>query len=500
MKSFNRVLKYLPPCILTVCLLLVYLLTLAPGLTWANDGADGGDLIAAAATGGVAHPTGYPVYLILARGFQLIPIGSLAYRTNLMSALATVLAAVLVYILVNLQSSWLSGLAAGFAFGLASLVWSQAVITEVYGLHSLFVALLLLVMSISATTTHQAWLDRLRGLIFGLAVGNHVTTVLLFPILLFSSISYRKATLDSNHRRYFRFGISDWQLDGRSLLRQLAWMVGTAFLVYATLPLRALSLPPVNWGNPVTLNGLSWLVSGRLYQGEFLSTLPPIGLRIQAGVSSLLAQFGLVGLVLGWMGLIVFFHPSRLMCNTIWTAFASTIFAIVYGTPDSYVYLIPAFLCFAIWIGIGLDGLMKAIAGRIKFGGLALGLVFMAYLALLTMNAWPQVNASQDHRAEQFGEDVLAQAPEHAIVFAQGDQAVFAMWYFQYALRERPDLAVIASDLLPFDWYFNTLRSTYPDLHMPVLLPWPESVIADNPQLPICYVGYDGHEEIQCSP
>jgi len=53
----------------------------------------------------MAHPTGYPVYLILARGFQLIPIGALAYRTNLMSVLATVLAAVLVYALVNLQSS-----------------------------------------------------------------------------------------------------------------------------------------------------------------------------------------------------------------------------------------------------------------------------------------------------------------------------------------------------------------------------------------------------------
>ena len=48
----------------------VYLASLAPGLTWANFGADGGDLIAAAATGGVAHPTGYPFYLLLARLFQ----------------------------------------------------------------------------------------------------------------------------------------------------------------------------------------------------------------------------------------------------------------------------------------------------------------------------------------------------------------------------------------------------------------------------------------------
>ena len=40
--------------------------------------------------------------------------------------------------------------------------------------------------------------------------------------------------------------------------------------VYLTLPLRALFHPPVNWGNPVTLDGFFWLVSGKLYQGLLL--------------------------------------------------------------------------------------------------------------------------------------------------------------------------------------------------------------------------------------
>ena len=44
---------------LIICIL-TYLRTLAPGITWANDGYDSGDLITAAVTGGVAHPTGYP--------------------------------------------------------------------------------------------------------------------------------------------------------------------------------------------------------------------------------------------------------------------------------------------------------------------------------------------------------------------------------------------------------------------------------------------------------
>ena len=97
--------SFLPPLFLGVLLLVIYIRTLAPGLTWANGGSDGGDLIAAAATRGIPHPTGYPLYLLLARLFQLLPVGSLAYRTNLMSAVFTTAASLLVYAVVMRQLS-----------------------------------------------------------------------------------------------------------------------------------------------------------------------------------------------------------------------------------------------------------------------------------------------------------------------------------------------------------------------------------------------------------
>jgi hypothetical protein len=66
--------------------LLVYLLTLARTLTWAHDGADGGDLIVAVLTGGVPHPPGYPTYLLLGSLFARLQVGAPAFRLNLMSA------------------------------------------------------------------------------------------------------------------------------------------------------------------------------------------------------------------------------------------------------------------------------------------------------------------------------------------------------------------------------------------------------------------------------
>src|SRR5512134_402146 len=132
-----------------------YASTLAPGVTWANDGADSGDLIAATATLGVAHPTGYPSYLLLARLFQLIPLGDLALRSTIFSALAAVLAALCVYLIVYWMEDEgrstnerltrvVSAAGAALAIGLAPGFWSQAVIAEVYSLNALFIALMLL--------------------------------------------------------------------------------------------------------------------------------------------------------------------------------------------------------------------------------------------------------------------------------------------------------------------------------------------------------------------
>lgn len=495
----NKFARYIAPGVLVLSLILVYLKSMAAGLTWANSGSDGGDLITAAATGGVAHPTGYPVYLLLARLFQLLPIGSLAFRTNLMSALTAVVAALLVYDLVvrsllpvNGKQNWGASLAAAYAFGLSPLIWSQAVITEVYALQALFVICILYLSSdISLLYFSQKQLDRLIGLTFGLAMGNHITTALLFPVLL-SPLFFHDPLIVTGEIEKQQAGLN-------SLIRRLTWL-GMGLLVYLILPLRAISHPPVNWGNPVTLGGFGWLVSGRLYQDQlFVLTLSSVWSRIQAAAALLIEQFGIPGLVIGMIGLIVFYKSSHLYRNTILTFFAYFTFSIVYATDDSFMYLIPAFLCFAIWIGLGVGGLMHISAQRLRKIGMAGCTLFILYLFILAGNHWQQVDASQDLRAQQFGEEVLAKAPANAIVFAKGDKAIFTMWYFHYALQSRPDVAVVVTDLLPFDWYQETLHANYPNLELPGAFPFAETVTAINPERPICFIQYTNKAQIDCS-
>lgn len=500
--------KSLPQAILFVTLMAIYLRTLAPGLTWANDGSDGGDLITAVATGGVAHPTGYPLYLLLARLFQSLPLGSLAFRTNLFSAVTTALAAVLVYMVVVNSSTtsredrhWLAGLAAGYAFGLAPLIWSQAVITEVYGLHGMLVALILILYAQAApfSISNQKWLDRWRGLALGLAVCNHVSTFLIVPAaLVLGSIRQREQQPEFPPVRRTWFSNVRWNRS--SFLNQLGTFVAGLSL-YLLIPIRAMSDPPINWGNAVTPERFWWLVSGQLYRSYYLEfNLPEILERLQAVASILLHQFGLPGTVLGLVELFLFGKPSRLFLMSTWTAVVCTAFAVVYGSDDSYVYLIPAFLAFAVWIGTGIIGLSNQFAKWSALTKIGLPILLIGYLLVRSAMQMDWLDASTDVRAESFGRAVLSAAPENAILFAQGDRAVFALWYFHFALEERPDLSVVAQDLLHFDWYQENLHATYPSLVVPGPFPWMETIAMANPSRAICLVRYSDAPKPDCSP
>ena len=498
----------LPPVLLVLSLLAVYFSALAPGLTWANGGGDGGDLITAAATGGIAHPTGYPLYLILARLFQLLPVGTLAFRTNLMSALVTALGAGLVYWIVSAYVSktrqfpgWPAGLGAGFAFGLAPLVWSQAVITEVYALQG-FLVLLILALYIKpveqASRSEAVRLSRWRGLALGLAMGNHMTTLFLVPVCLLLG-SMQSQPQRQQEAQQPSVWLRSLRLDGALLRTQLAWFA-LGLCLYLLIPLRAFVQPPVNWGNAITPERLWWLVSGNTYQRYSLPfTLGGLWEYPQMGAGLLWEQFGLPGLVLGSLGLVVFGARSRLYALTLWMAAASLAFTLFYRPGDWQVYLIPLFIAFAIWIGVGVDGLVRGLSLRHASFGLGLTVLLTAYFLGRSAVYGDQVDASKDLRAEDFGREVLAAAPEDAMIFAEGDRAIFALWYFHLALRQRPDLAVMASDLLHFDWYQETLQSTYPTLVVPGPFPWPETMAFANPGRPVCYVHYAGETQIRCT-
>jgi hypothetical protein len=150
--------------VVTATTFALYVSTMAPGLTSSSLGADGGDLLTAAFTWGIPHPSGYPTYLLVLRFLAtLVPAGDPAFRGNLMSSTLAALATGLVFVAAARIALAVSRYAAPGApgarpvtrwvpigaatvavlgAGTAREFWPQATITEVYALNAFFFAVI----------------------------------------------------------------------------------------------------------------------------------------------------------------------------------------------------------------------------------------------------------------------------------------------------------------------------------------------------------------------
>jgi hypothetical protein len=468
----------------------VYLDTLAPSITWRHDGADGGDLIAAAYTLGIPHPTGYPLYVLLAKLFTFLPWGDIAYRVNLMSAFFAAATVPFVYLasstlltptvapdkdpVLSTVEGWsdriaapVASVTAALAFAFSPVFWSQAVIAEVYTLNAFFVALtiyLLLYCAKTRTFSSGPCLFYSLAFFYGLSLGNHLSMLLLLPVGLF-------LVLRGECRRF---------LKPKTLVTASAFFL-LGLSVYLYLPLRAVQHPPINWGDPHTGSGFSWLVTARLYR-QFVFALPwkYILARVSAWSALLIQQFGWWGLFLGLIGLWLWWDKDRAFCGfSVVFVVSSSIYAIGYNTTDSYVYLIPSFLVMALWLGkgvhcvlIALRELLDRIAKTVRPSSIFFLLSSCASLLLpfsSLANNYGALNLNSDQTASDYGAGVLGALPANAIIIADTDPHTFALWYFHYAEGVRADVAVLNATLLQYDWYREGIRRLYPHLAIPNL-------------------------------
>lgn len=465
------------PLPLVLILSLCYSVSMAPGFTWAHFSADAGDLISAAATGGVPHPSGYPLYVILAQVFQALPVGDLAFRTNLLSAVCTVATAVLLYQYLSdcLQCSpWtpVVSFLAALAYGLAPFVWGQALVTEVYALHALLMMLCIHSLSMSRSKISE-WMC---GFVFGLAAANHLTAILIFPLLL--------------------LGSEENSLASRAVLRKRFLGLIGGLSIYLTLPMRAFLHPPINWGDASAPGGFFWLISGRLYHQYSLGLSPADLLQRFRGFAGLLLdQFTWIGIVLGIYGLLLLSSRRRVI-SILWMAAVFLCFALFYGSSDSLVNLLPVWLAFTIFLAFGLQDILEFLSERHKLQGFIVGFVFIALMIRIPLQ-FASVDASRDFRARDFINQAIQVIPQDALVFVEGDEKVFSLWYIQFALEKRLDMVIVSEGLLPYPWYAENLEYAYPNLWVPKKEELQSSDLSyANPGRTICYISYE--EPIVC--
>lgn len=481
--------------------LLVYLITMAPDLTWAHNGADGGDLVTAAYTLGLPHPPGYPTYTVLAWLFTRLPWGSVAWRVNLLSAVSSATSAALLYwITAQLASrqadaqsrpqfprvATLAGLGAAWSYAFTPLIWSQALIAEVYSLTGLWSTVLLtmtLYFSRSVKGSQKAVSAAFTlGLVWSLGLGVHLTLLFLAPPILWC--------IGRNGLRAAASSPPPW----RSAVAGLTGFI-VGMLVWAYLPLRA-GRGGVTWGQPTNWQGFWWMVSGALYR-DYVLAVPrsALGGRLAAWASTWTDGLGLIGITLALWGVSERMgegaYPSKGWWGATGLSFiAFNLYALGYHTADSVVYLVPAFVTGCLWLGAGLTALgyqmqrwsssqrgsrrhppspcSYARLGRSGLTGkgsmLLISLIAMAIPATALARHWAALDLSDEHSAPDFCRAVLQEAPPDAVLLTSTDRQTFALWYCQQVKGLRPDVAVVDQGLTGFDWYRAGLQQAHPDL------------------------------------
>jgi hypothetical protein len=416
-------------------LLVLYWVTLAPTITEV----DSGELCAAVHIMGVPHPTGYPLYLILGKLFDLLPLGEPARRVAFFSAVSAAAGGgVVCWFLIALTGSIPAGVLGGLTTGLNPWVWTQANQAEVYALNVLLICLVL------AAFIHWAGKPnarRLNVLAFfcGLSLTHHSTAIFLAPPMLVWAAA---ATARKMPRR--RLG---WT----------ALCAAAPLLLYLWLPYRSAHHPLVNWGNTSGSVREFWnhITARGCYGYAFAETPARALMYTKFLFVGLWKQFNPGGLALAAIGLagMLAARERRFLGVTLMLSFVLILVWVgFYKTgEDRDSFYVPAIMAVSIWAGAGLGDVLRRATG-LRLSPAALRAVGMAGVAvavilparMIARNFGP-ANRSEQYRMLETAAVSMAGIPRNALVLLWGDEPNGSTMYWFYVLH--PDRAPLLVDV-----------------------------------------------------
>lgn len=562
----------------TALSLAAYWRTLAPTVSfW-----DCGEFIACASILGVPHPPGAPLYLLLGRLFTLLPLGGeIAWRVNLISALASAATVLLTYLIIlrfiracpRKAATGLEVVAAligSLALAFSDSFWFNAVEAEVYALSTCLTALVIwlaLRWADAPATLPAMRLLVLAVYLIALAVGVHLLNVLTIPaVLLLVYFETRPWTW----RKWlgllllFVMAIGFLLLDslqGMPLLAPMAKLGGALalacallmvlvaagrrefplarlfvlglFLImlgystYLTIFIRSNLDPAIDENDPQNWTQLVSYLNREQYGREDLFTqvlvrkaplwdyqIEEMYLRYLGwqfiGRSGNPAQqrrtlqgHGLWGLpfLLGLAGLFYHFRRHPRGASLVAVLFVMTGLAIVLylnqplGQPRERDYAYAgSYLAFTIWIGMGAQALFeKAASAQYRLTVIQLGLASLLVLAVpinLFQHNFHRHDRNGNYTAADYAHNILSTCAPNAILFTNGDNDTFPLWYLQQVERFRRDVSIVNLSLLNTPWYVRQLQRRPPHVLVHLrsgeidslrLWPWPAAQMIHIP-------------------
>ncbi len=422
---------------------------------------DSPEFMAQAATLGIAHPPGYPLYGLMGKLFTFLPWQNLEFRIGLFSAVCASLSLVIFYFLfLKITSNRIVSFVTSLILGFSSLFWSQAIMAKIYMPFLLILLVIFLLFAKFWETPRPKYLIW-AAFLFGLGFGMHQIIILFLPLLGFALFVYLHS-IEKGFTQRYRFT--------PLLLGVLLFVLGLS--VYAYLPIRSqfqgnfYDFSRIFHNEPThTGSGFYSYVMRTEYQdfgGDFiwqdkLKFLTSFfeGLWKQFYWFLVLLPVGLIGLIL-W---------NKKFFVLTFAAFWINILGIILLRSSTWnyenevlysFYYLPAYALSAIWIGLGLCYLFGWLEKNIpRENVLRLSMVMLVLpLGMLYMNIQSS-DLSKFSFVDEYTREVLESLEPNAILLVQytgsnADTLLFGYHYQQLVKGVRSDVTILkVADIYP---------------------------------------------------
>ena len=443
--------------------LALYIRTLAPGLLYG----DSGEFQTLAYLLGHTHPTGYPIYLVLAKMATFLPLGDVAYRVNLFSALMGGLTVAGVYLAGRLLVKYrLVAFIGAAALAVSPTYWSQAVIAEVYAAGATFLILIVLVL-LWWNRDENPWALFLAGLLGGLSLGVHMSVTLLAPAVVL-------------------FMLWHWRRGKKMWMAALLGAATGALLTVLLFWLIDLHNPTANYFNSIIepsrsawglaadeidgplerlLFGWSALQFRSFMFADIANVMPEQAADYWQNLPLELARPLIWFAVLGMVDLLI--RQARVGVLLLASLAIQLFFLFNYAIWDLYVFYIPSYVLLALLAIAGMGTVidlgtiaLKRVTSHIHILWLNFTLDCAVALLVLGFAVWPVFHPQKetvltgkvpfnfdeypvyDENLQKIAFAAVVNFPENAIVFTDWDM-VWSYYYVAHILEGRADLTFV---------------------------------------------------------
>jgi hypothetical protein len=410
---------------------ILYGLTLCPTVYWY----DSAEFSASAASLGVPHPPGYPLYTMIAHVFTWLP-GEPALGVNVMSLVFGVGCVVLTCVLTRrLGGSWPAAVVASTLLATIVSFWTNAVVAEVYT-PGLFFTLGVVAILERAHARQRPRLLAVAGLVGGLGVGMHMS-IATFGL----GYTWLVATwgIDYRHPRDLRRLADHGKARiGRMLAAGAAALVG--LLVFAYVPLRSFE----KW-DMRELVIFRKNTMGGTFKRKFLQNYD-FGDRLELVAGFFVDNLLFVGLALAAIGAgLLLTRRPKLGVGLLLCAAGNAWWFFNYLVPDLDVFYLPTLAVACICAGFGAQAVGELLA-RLHPRLRLLSWATLGLPLFLVARNYPRVDLSDTVEAAQWGERACRGIAEDARILLYSSPNEWRYYsvflYVQDALQQCTDVEI----------------------------------------------------------